>query len=316
MAIWKRPGPPSSSDEIGRMANALGTFRANGLEIQSLQREQQTSEQRAAARRKAEMQKLADEFEGAVGKIIHTVSSAASSLEASANTLTSTAERNKTLSDVVASASEEASTNVQSVASATEEMASSVNEISRQVQESARIASGAVNQARKTNDRVGEWSKAASPDRRCRRTHQHDRRADQSPGAQRHDRGGPCRRGRPGLRRGGVRSEGAGRADREGHGEIGQQITGIQAARKSVAEIKEIGLVIGRNAEISATIAAAVEQQAAATQEISRNVQQAAGNLGGRRPISPSERGANETGMASTQVLLVGEITVRRKQPA
>jgi methyl-accepting chemotaxis protein len=39
---------------------------------------------------------------------------------------------------------------------------SSVNEISRQVQESARIASEAVDQARGTNERVGELSKAAS----------------------------------------------------------------------------------------------------------------------------------------------------------
>ncbi len=68
-------GPSASSDEIGRMANALETFRANGLQMQSLQREQQTSAQRAAALRKADMQRLADEFESAVGKIIHTVSS-------------------------------------------------------------------------------------------------------------------------------------------------------------------------------------------------------------------------------------------------
>jgi methyl-accepting chemotaxis protein len=63
---------------------------------------------------------------------------------------------------MVAAASEEASTNVQSVASATEEMASSVNEISRQVQESARMATEAVSQARITNDRVSELSKAAA----------------------------------------------------------------------------------------------------------------------------------------------------------
>ena len=44
----------------------------------------------------------------------------------------------------MAAASEEAATNVQSVASATEELASSVNEISRQVQESARMATEAV----------------------------------------------------------------------------------------------------------------------------------------------------------------------------
>ena len=57
---------------------------------------------------------------------------------------------------------EEASTNVQSVASATEELTSSVTEISRQVQESARMATEAVGQARITNDRVSELSKAAA----------------------------------------------------------------------------------------------------------------------------------------------------------
>ena len=108
------------------------------------------------------MHKLADGFEAAVGEIVDTVSSASTELEASASTLTSTAERAQELTTMVAAASEEASTNVQSVASATEELSSSVTEISRQVQESARMASEAVDQARTTNDRVGELSKAAT----------------------------------------------------------------------------------------------------------------------------------------------------------
>ena len=81
------------------------------------------------------MIKLADDFEGAVGKIVETVSSASTELEASAGTLTATAERAQELTTMVAAASEEASTNVQSVASSTEEMASSITEIGRQVQE-------------------------------------------------------------------------------------------------------------------------------------------------------------------------------------
>ena len=90
------------------------------------------------------------------------MSSASRELEVSARTLTSTAARSQELSTTVASASEEASTNVQSVASATEELSSSVNEISRQVQESARMASEAVGQARGTTERVSELSKAAT----------------------------------------------------------------------------------------------------------------------------------------------------------
>src|SRR5207244_13003577 len=102
--------------------------------------------------------RITRDFEALIGEIVETVSSASTELEASAGTLTSTAERAQELATTVASASEEASTNVQSVASATEEMASSVNEISRQVQESARMASEAVDQASRTNDRVGELS--------------------------------------------------------------------------------------------------------------------------------------------------------------
>jgi methyl-accepting chemotaxis protein len=119
-------------------------------------------DQVAAQRRKQEMIKLADDFEGAVGNIVETVSSASSQLEAAAGTLTTTAERAQELTTMVAAASEEASTNVQSVASSTEEMASSITEIGRQVQESARMANEAVDQARTTNDRVSELSKAAA----------------------------------------------------------------------------------------------------------------------------------------------------------
>ena len=88
-------------------------------------------------------------------------------------------------------------------------------------------------------------------------------------------------------------------------GEIGQQISGIQAAtQESVNAIKAISGTIEKLSEISSSIAAAVEEQGAATQEISRNVQQAAE---GTRQVSSNitdvQRGAAETGSASTQVL-------------
>ena len=150
-------------DEIGDLAKTVTVIRENAEQKARDEAEAKaTQDQLAARQRKADMIKLADDFEAAVGEIVETVSSASTELEASASTLTSTAERAQELTTMVAAASEEASTNVQSVASATEEMASSVNEISRQVQESARMASEAVDQARKTNDRVGELSKAAA----------------------------------------------------------------------------------------------------------------------------------------------------------
>jgi methyl-accepting chemotaxis protein len=56
--------------------------------------------------------------------------------------------------------------------------------------------------------------------------------------------------------------------------------------------------------EIAATIAAAVEEQGAATQEISRNVQRAAlGTAQVSSNIAEVHRVANETGQGSSQVL-------------
>jgi methyl-accepting chemotaxis protein len=88
-------------------------------------------------------------------------------------------------------------------------------------------------------------------------------------------------------------------------GEIGQQISGIQAATgDSVTAIKEISTTIERLSEISSTIAAAVEEQGAATQEISRNIQQAAlGTTEVSSNIADVQHGASDTGAASSEVL-------------
>ncbi len=150
-------------DEVGDMAKTVVVIRQNAEQKARDEAEAQANQERLAAeQRKRDMHQLADAFEGAVGEIVETVSSASTELEASASTLTSSATRAQELTTMVAAASEEASTNVQSVASATEELSSSVNEISRQVQELARMANEAVDQARKTNDRVSELSQAAN----------------------------------------------------------------------------------------------------------------------------------------------------------
>ena len=115
------------NDEVGEMAKAVEIFKSNAVARHGLEAEHKEVETRAVARRRSDMQKMADDFEGAVGQIVETVSSASSQLEVSAGTLTSTAARAQELTTMVAAASEEASTNVQSVASATEKMASSVN---------------------------------------------------------------------------------------------------------------------------------------------------------------------------------------------
>jgi methyl-accepting chemotaxis protein len=293
-------------DEIGDLAKTVTVIRENAEQKAREEAEAKaTQDQLAARQRKDDMIKLADQFEGAVGEIVETVSSASTELEASASTLTSTAERAEELATMVAAASEEASTNVQSVASATEEMASSVNEISRQVQESARMAGDAVDQARKTNDRVGELSKAAA--RIGDVVELINTIAGQTNLLALNATIEAARAGEAGRGFAVVASEVKALAEQtaKATGEIGQQIAGIQAAtQESVGAIKEISGTIEKLSEISSTIAAAVEEQGAATQEIARNVQQAAhGTQQVSSNITDVQRGATETGSASSQVL-------------
>jgi aerotaxis receptor len=289
-------------DEIGVALRNLQTVQA----IVRFDREElKATEKRSAVQRKAEMVKLANGFEGAVGEIIETVSSAATELEASAGTLSSTASRSQELTTMVAASSEEASTNVQSVASATEELTSSVNEISRQVQESARIANEAVDQARRTNDRVGELSKAAA--RIGDVVEMISTIAGQTNLLALNATIEAARAGEAGRGFAVVASEVKALAEQtaKATGEIGQQISGIQAAtQESVGAIREISATIEKLSEISSTIAAAVEEQGAATQEISRNVQQAAqGTQQVSSNIVEVQQGTSETGSASSQVL-------------
>ncbi|MGX9426337.1 MULTISPECIES: methyl-accepting chemotaxis protein [Bradyrhizobium] len=293
-------------DEIGAVASAVEAFKVKAEEKAVLEAEsKRRQDDLLAGQRRAEMIKLADAFEGAVGEIVSTVSSASAELEQSAKALTSTAERAQEITVAVASASEEASANVQSVATATEQLSSSVNEISRQVQDSARIAADAVGQARATTERVSELSKAAS--RIGDVVELINTIAGQTNLLALNATIEAARAGDAGRGFAVVASEVKALAEQtaKATGEIGQQIAAIQTATdQSVGAIGQISNTIESLAEIASTVAAAVEEQGAATQEIARNVQQAAqGTEEVSSRITDVQRGATATGSASTQVL-------------
>jgi methyl-accepting chemotaxis protein len=292
-------------DEVGDAANAANTFKDNLIRIEKMEAAQRETEARAAEQRRADMHRLADEFQAAVGEIVNTVSSASTELEAAATSLTKTAETTQQLSTTVAAASEEASTNVHSVASATEELSSSVHEIARRVQESSEIAGEAVRQAEKTDARISELSAAAG--RIGDVVNLITAVAQQTNLLALNATIEAARAGEAGKGFAVVAQEVKALAAQTAKAteEISTQIASMQTAtQESVTAIKDICGTINRISEIAGAIAAAVEEQGAATQEISRNVQQAAaGTTQVASNIVEVNHGAAETGTASSQVL-------------
>ena len=291
-------------DEVGAMARAVQVFRENALRVQAMESEQAGLKQKAEEDRKAAMNEVADGFEHAIGKIVEAVSSASSEIEFAAGSLTKVAETNRNLTATAASASDRSSANVQSAAAASEEMASSVTEIGRQVQQSEKITHAAVRQAEQTNERISELSQSAG--RIGEVVKMIAAVAEQTNLLALNATIEAARAGEAGRGFAVVASEVKALAAQTAKAteEIGAQITQMQSAtQQSVSAIKEIGTTIGQISEISTVIAAAVEEQGAATQEIARNVQQAAqGTIQVGNSIADVGSGAANTEAAAEQV--------------
>ncbi len=293
-------------DEVGQMAHAIQEFKIQAIakaERETSEREDRNRE--LAMARRTELHNLAESFETAVGNIIEKVGTASSELESSAVILTKSSAATQQLSTVVAAASEETSANVQSVAAATEQMATSISEIGRQVAESNKIATEAVGQAEKTDARITELSLAAG--RIGDVTQLITTIAEQTNLLALNATIEAARAGEAGRGFAVVAQEVKALAAQtaKATSEISTQIAGMQTATQElVLAIKEISGTIGRVSEIAAAIAAAIEEQGAATHEIARNVQQAAVGSGQvANNIADVNRGAGDTGSASSQVL-------------
>jgi methyl-accepting chemotaxis protein len=291
-------------DEIGSIARSMVEFR-NGLKrAKELQVAEETARD-AKDHRASSLDGLVKRFEKTVQQIVGTVSAASTELEATATTLTRTADHTQKLAGVVTDASDDASTNVQSVASATDQLTASINEIGRQMQESTRIAAAAVDQARATDERINALSEDAN--RIGDVVKLITTIAEQTNLLALNATIEAARAGETGRGFAVVAQEVKELAAQtaKATGEIGDQIASIQSATgASVLAIKQIVNTISQISNIATTIAAAVEEQGAATTEIARNVQLASeGTRQVAGSITQVKSGAQETGAASSQVL-------------
>jgi len=292
-------------DEIGKMAAAVQVFKDNAIEVKRLEAERKEAEARKAQERHQILLNMADEFDASVGGVVQSVSSASTEMQSSASTLSATAEETSKQATTVVGSSEEAATNIQTVASASEELTSSISEISSQVAQSTQISAKAVAEVESANERI--QGLVSSSQKIGEVVELITDIADQTNLLALNATIEAARAGEAGKGFAVVASEVKNLANQTAKAteEISSQISGIQGVTQdAVHAIESIGEIINQMNEISSTIAAAVEEQGAATQEIARNVEQAAA---GTKEMSTSvvsvEQASRETGSSAEQML-------------
>lgn len=295
-------------NEIGRMAHSVEVFKNSMLEAERLAKLQAQSSE-ADAKRGERLRQMIASFEAEIGAAIENLDGAVSKMKHTSESLAHSATDLDSQSANVASAAVQASSNVQTVAAATEELNASVGEIGGQVARSTEIAQEAVGEAEKTNTVVSSLSESVG--RIDRVVGLITEIAEQTNLLALNATIEAARAGEAGKGFAVVASEVKNLAQQTARAteEISAQVKEVQGSTgTAVSAIDSIALTIGRIHEVSSVIAAAVEEQAAATQEIARNVEQAArGTDDVTTNINQVSRSASNTGVAARDVKTVAD---------
>ncbi|HLO78781.1 MAG TPA: bacteriohemerythrin [Magnetospirillum sp.] len=265
----------ASNDEVGEMIAAVEVWRSNAQRRRELMA--QTEQERAAREARAlRVKTLTTDFDAIASATVTDLVAAVQQLEGSSAAMATIADDAAARAHGVRQSSNSASASVQTVAAAAEELAASIREIGTQAEMSRRVAQTATEDAKRTDVMVQTLDQAAS--RIGDVVRMINAIAGQTNLLALNATIEAARAGEAGKGFAVVAHEVKALANQtaQATGEIGAQIKAVQEATSgAVQALRGITGTIQQINEISGSIAAAVEEQTAATAEIARSVQQA-----------------------------------------
>jgi methyl-accepting chemotaxis protein len=264
------------ADEIGALARAIRIFQ-QAMDHNRNLNSQVVLDSKAREQRTRHIEVSVEDFRGAITGVLRAVTDNASAMRGTAQSIARVASDASGRAVAAAGATEQASSNVFAVASAAEQMSASVAEIGRQVRQSATVVEQA---GLRTEKSVTEIENLAAATQRIDGVlNLIQAIAEQTNLLALNATIEAARAGEAGRGFAVVAHEVKALAGQtaKATAEIGQNVSLIQAStRNAVDAVREIGDAVRDINDVTSNIAGAVDQQDAATREISINAQMAA----------------------------------------